>query len=618
MSQVIRNTLEGEGYLVSPQSSVLSAQSFEGIRYSDGDDTEIELLQTLKLAKDLSVLSEELMLECKDWVSTYHLSHTRANLLRPFKETLTGTVLELGAGCGAVTRFLGETAQEVVAVEGSMRRCEINAERNRDLNNVSIVASDISDFTTSAKFDVVVVVGVLEYAAMFNDSNEPHLEFLKKILTFLKPGGALLLAIENKLGLKYLAGAPEDHTGIPMFGVESKYTKKGVRTFSRFELFSKFVESGFASIYFHAPLPDYKTVRAIVSYDGLESEQFSSGELASQLSKFDQQLPQDTSFDLTRTWIATGEGKLDSLLANSFLVEARVEPGVDSALKSKLGFWYGADRKPRFLKEKVFFQNHLTREVSIKESFLKYELRQNDETISFKQTVELPSKYFAGKSYAALFSDYVSGPDWSLEGLARLIGDFVDKCGVWADKNGYQWANSSDTSLVIDGALIDLLPKNVKEDNGSFRPFDLEWIKAGGFELSYFIIRICLETLFSTKFTLPATSEYKEITQLEALEILVAKLGLTKSQIDEGILKEAEFQSFVSVRNLDSFKIKALLSRKLVPNTAKEELQISHENLQRINQQIISSISWRFTKPLRQASGLLKGLSFWLRAFGKK
>jgi SAM-dependent methyltransferase len=618
MSRNIRSTLEGEGYLPLSQSPVLASQSFEGIGYSDVADTEIDLLQTLTRSPDVSVLSEELMLECNDWVSTYHLSHTRANLLRPFRDTLRGTVLELGAGCGAVTRFLGETAKEVVAVEGSLRRCEINAERNRDANNVSIVASEISKFTTSAKFDSVVAVGVLKYAAIFNDSPEPHLEFLKKISTLLNPGGVVLLAIENKFGLKYLAGAPEDHIGIPMFGVEDKYTEKGVRTFSRFELFSKFVQSGFTSIYFHSPIPDYKTVRAVISDDGLESEQFLSGELASQLSKFDLQLPQYTSFDLTRSWIAAGEARLDSALSNSFLVEARVEVGWESALKDKLAFWYGTDRKPRFLKEKVFLQNHLTQEVTVHETLLQPQLFKNDASASFKQKLEPPSKYMNGKTYAELLADYVSRYDWSLEGLASQIAEYVDRCAIWARKNGYQWATTTENSLVIDGSLFDLLPKNVKADKGSFHPYDLEWRKTEDFDLYHFIFRICFDTLLSTKFTLPSTDEYKDTTLFDALEILIATLGLPKSQMDRGISMEADFHSLVGVRKLDSLGIRVLLSRKLVINSENEELQIALHTLQSSNHEIISRVSLIITKPLRQASRFLKGLTIKLRSFGKE
>ncbi|MCU0956459.1 MAG: hypothetical protein MUF55_03780, partial [Hydrogenophaga sp.] len=56
---------------------------FTGIAYSDGTDVEGRLLEQLQSASDLSVLSVELKKLCVDWVSTYHLSGNRANILRP-------------------------------------------------------------------------------------------------------------------------------------------------------------------------------------------------------------------------------------------------------------------------------------------------------------------------------------------------------------------------------------------------------------------------------------------------------------------------------------------------------------------------------------------------------
>lgn len=38
---------------------------------------------------------------------------------------------------------------------------------------------------------------------------------LNMLKPFLKENGKVLLAIENKFGLKYWCGAAEDHTGIP-------------------------------------------------------------------------------------------------------------------------------------------------------------------------------------------------------------------------------------------------------------------------------------------------------------------------------------------------------------------------------------------------------------------
>jgi SAM-dependent methyltransferase len=644
MSNITRNLLEQEGYLPTDNYRILAKPTFISIDYSDGNDTENFLLETLKSAEDVSVLSEELMIACKDWVSTYHFSHTRANLLRPFKDSLTGSVLELGAGCGAVTRFLGETAQEVVAVEGSLKRCEINAERVRDLENTTIVASEISEFRTAAQFDAVVVVGVLEYAAMFIDSDAPHRELLEMTSRFLKPGGILLLAIENKFGLKYFAGAPEDHVGKPMFGIENKYKEKGVRTFSRPNLVSAFKESGYLSVHTHAPLPDYKIVRGLVSHQGLESPAFPSGEMASQLSAFDQQLPRELSFDLAPSWLGVGAGGLDTHLSNSYLVEAKMEPFQESTLKGNLAFWYGADRKPQFLKEKTFTRTSEEGIVWVKETYLSK--ASPKKYPHFNQTLLEPSKFLEGGTFASIFADYLKDSDWSLEGLAEKIKFFVDQCRQWANQNGHEWPKSFEPTGLIDGALIDLLPKNVKTDGVGFYPFDLEWTKTGECSLDYFVSRVCLDVLTATKISMPESGDYWQLSVREAWEKTLLILGLTKNQIENSLFSEMNLQAQVSMSEINLDVFNQILARKLILPThnqelqsvnqelqsvnqelqsvnqelqsVNQELQSVNQELQSVNQELLSSTSWTITRPLRQASTWFRQLKSRLLRIGKK
>ena len=83
----------------------------------------------------------------------------------------------------------------------------------RDLSNVEVFVGSLDDVPAEPVYDLVVVVGVLEYVGEGSADLGPQRAFLRQIEGVLRPGGSLLLAIENKLGVKYLAGAGEDHTG---------------------------------------------------------------------------------------------------------------------------------------------------------------------------------------------------------------------------------------------------------------------------------------------------------------------------------------------------------------------------------------------------------------------
>src|SRR5580658_7624147 len=85
--------------------------------YSDGVEVEGRLFDIVSRATDRSTFSSELITCITDWPSEYHLSRARHCLLRPLNIQPGSKVLELGCGCGAITRYLGEIGAEVVAVE---------------------------------------------------------------------------------------------------------------------------------------------------------------------------------------------------------------------------------------------------------------------------------------------------------------------------------------------------------------------------------------------------------------------------------------------------------------------------------------------------------------------
>ncbi len=242
----------------------------ENFDYSDGDDTENYILRTITQAADLSICSEELILAIKDWPTLYHLHPNRSNLLRPLANLLKGRdILEIGCGCGAITRYLGELDARVLALEGSYRRASIAAERCRDLPNVRVMSDNFLHFDPDQQFDVITLIGVLEYAGIYFAGEDPFRSMLERIQRLLRPDGLLIIAIENKLGLKYWAGAPEDHTGQAYLGIGNGYGADTARTFGRSELKELLSLSGFPSQHFLYPFPDYKLPTTLITEKGI-------------------------------------------------------------------------------------------------------------------------------------------------------------------------------------------------------------------------------------------------------------------------------------------------------------------------------------------------------------
>ena len=229
-------------------------------KYSDGDKIEEELLEICKKGE-----TENAVYTSDKWPILYHLSDIRENLLEwyPFKEN--ATVLEIGSGCGAMSGLLCRKTSKVTGIELSERRSMINAYKNIDCENLEILVANFEDINIDEKFDYVTLIGVLEYAPTYIKSDNPFEAMLDKVKQYLKPDGKLIIAIENKMGQKYLNGAKEDHVGKAFAGIEDyRYISK-VRTFSKPELRNLLENCGFVKNMFYYPVPDYKTPMAVYS-----------------------------------------------------------------------------------------------------------------------------------------------------------------------------------------------------------------------------------------------------------------------------------------------------------------------------------------------------------------
>lgn len=154
-------------------------------------------------------------------------------------------------------------------MEISPRRAEIAAWRHQAADNLTIHVGNLNDFDGLGKFDYVTLIGVLEYAASFTHTAQPYHDFIASCRRFLKPGGTLIIAIENRLGIKYFGGAAEDHSGIRFDGVMDYPTTKGVHTFAKKELRDLLRDCGLPAQDWYYPWPDYKIPHDVYSDTGL-------------------------------------------------------------------------------------------------------------------------------------------------------------------------------------------------------------------------------------------------------------------------------------------------------------------------------------------------------------
>lgn len=283
--------------------------------YSDGN-IENEIIEYAKKYKDMDKVFE------KDirWPVFYHLTPIRKNILNwyPFKED--SEVLEIGAGMGAITEVLCEKCENVTCVELSKNRAASIAVRNEDKENLEIIVGNLNDIDFKEKrFDYITLIGVFEYAALYTNTKSPYIDFLNNIKKLLKPDGKLLIAIENKFGMKYFLGAPEDHTNVKYDGITGYSNDSDVRTFGKQEIENILSETGFENRKFYYPLPDYKLPSLIFSDEYMPTTKT--------IENYKPYYYEGTEveFDEIKAYKEIIKNNMFSFFANSFFIEASQE-----------------------------------------------------------------------------------------------------------------------------------------------------------------------------------------------------------------------------------------------------------------------------------------------------
>lgn len=223
------------------------------------------------------------------WLHCIVTDPRRARFFRDHSPAPGARVLDIGSGWGQIALPLAQTCQ-VCALEPTPERLEfiLSAARQERLDErMWFVQADLLEVEFNDRFDLVTCVGVLEWVP----KSAPHLaprdaqrRFLARMRDTVAIGGRLVVGIENRLGLKYLLGAPDDHidcAGVAVFDAELAERKWRARTgqplrsltHTRVEYEALLREAGFGAIRFWSAFPDYKLPEAIVPA-GRETDDF--------------------------------------------------------------------------------------------------------------------------------------------------------------------------------------------------------------------------------------------------------------------------------------------------------------------------------------------------------
>ncbi|MGI9552865.1 MAG: class I SAM-dependent methyltransferase [Aurantibacter sp.] len=450
------------------------------IDYSDGEENEKYIYETFKNSDDNSIFSPYLFNRIRDWSSEYHFTTYRSNILRPLEIKKGHSVLEIGAGCGAITRYLGETGAKITSVEGSLSRAKCARQRSLDLENVKVICSNVENLEFEEKYDIITLIGVFEYTAKYSQRKDPFNAALQYYKNLLKPNGSLVIAIENKLGLKYFSGYNEDHTSTPYYGIEGRYRTKDVTTFGRKEIDGMLKGNGFQTVEFLYPFPDYKLPKVIISGNGFKSDKLNSADLIrSTKNRHYSPRPKANTVNEDLIYNSLVDNGIMRDMSNSFLIIACPEEKSSIVDPALLAHHYTSNRHEPYNMLTSFHKNQ--EEIKVAKHRLGHGkgLEKNVTSI-IEKNLQTQERYIRGanlhyKIRDALFKKHFS----EYERLTNLWVEFL-KNETLESKGGE----------IVRPKYFDALPFNlIQDEDKKLHLFDQEWIINERFELTFLVMR---------------------------------------------------------------------------------------------------------------------------------
>jgi SAM-dependent methyltransferase len=219
--------------------------------------------------------------QANPWLHAIVTSPARDLFSRLHPPPAGARVLDIGAGWGQIALPLARRGDlTVTALEPTPERLAFiraAARQEKTDGRMHFLQADFQAVEFPPVFDLACCIGVLEWVPKFcpGESRAVQVDFLRRVRRTLRPGGRLVVGIENRLGLKYLLGARDDHTGqrnVSVLDAAAAAEKHRVLTGQELRVFTHslaeytdlFREAGFISTEAHGAFPDYKLPELIL------------------------------------------------------------------------------------------------------------------------------------------------------------------------------------------------------------------------------------------------------------------------------------------------------------------------------------------------------------------
>lgn len=564
----------------------------------------------------------------------YFLSPLREDLFHwyPFKKE--GSILEIGASYGQLTSLFTKRVSHVVSIENNQSRCDIISKRAED---AIVLLRDYNDLQIDEKFDYIILCNTFEYAKSFVESKDPYVDYLNYLKGFLNDDGIILIALSNRLGLKYFSGFKEEHTNQFFKGIEGFGSEDIAQTFSRTELMDIINDSGFSNFKFFYPYPDHEFPQVIHTDKLINKIPFMGYTEVSN--------DRIHAFDEGTVNLTLSKDNLSQYFANSFLVEIRSSDGAfptDNIDYVKIH----SDKEPECQIYTTIFSDGTVSKSPITPKANEHIRKMFEQSTYVMGKIRCLPAEMKGDSISYVFLDQKTCGDMLIDAVIdddrnrffEIVEDFYDalfynsfECSDYANEEFLKiFREKSDIKFHChEKSNFDIGFANMFLIDGVFTAIDYEWIADFPIPLEYLFYVSFFYHFYSNKLIRDFTS-YEEVFNHFNLD--TGNLDLFKrwycnflrsnlkrppvpgpriiplENIDEVVdALHHEIESLREEIDLKNNEIQKLVHLNEEIKSLKREINQKDKEINKKNREIkslLSSNSWRITEPLRRVKSV--------------
>jgi hypothetical protein len=363
-------------------------------------------------------------------------------------------------------------------------------------------------------------------------------ERLRQAVAALKPGGSLVVVVENGLSLSRAASRRETGEALgplDLFTPEERRTAGGSAPPMRRALRDRLAELGLTHQDWWFPFPSHRLALSLVSAHGLVPDDgvFDAGLLAADTAPFDLTVAEAARPALRRAWAGLARAGLLGDFAPAFAVAASAAPLPPT---DRLALHFGHRRRPAF--DKVVGFARCGEAIRVSRAPLHPGLPRTVAGVTNRFPDEA---YIAGVPWQAALRTHLAEDGWTLAGI-------VAWAGIWWNAVRTLEAGGAELTLgtPLPGGAIDAIPRNLLHRDGRPVFIDAEW-EVDALSAGHLLVRGLVNAFTDVEVCgTPGPGLGPSLLPLVRAVAGGMGLPLDGATLDDVLTRESRFQTIVS------------------------------------------------------------------------